>query len=363
MSLKWESTNNQPRQPCKPVNNILFLKTHKTGSSTITNILNRYSDRNDLIFTFPVKPLNWFNWPMSFRLSSVEDTFGRAPNILCNHARYNRAPMNWLFPKETSRYVTILREPVQQFESVFNFFNLGLYLDGLQKVTLKLEAFLDNTTFYFNQAKGKLEKKKTLNLIKNPSLFDLGLDTNFHEDFTVVRDYIRFLEQEFDLVMLMEYFDESLVLLKRRFCWKFEDILYFKLNERGDKHVRNMNGLPRKITEQIRKWNAGDVLLYDFFNQTLWRMIKEEGPDFFSDVALFRKELKAIKSACLQEGTFLTDLIPGRGIWVQDYALRTNISKELNDTCYKMIMKEIPFLTYLREKKKIKFEAIDGSVK
>ena len=361
MSLNWESTNNQPR-PCKPVNNILFLKTHKTGSSTITNLLNRYGDKNDLIFTFPFKSF-WFKWPLSFRLSFVEDTFGRAPNILCNHARYNGAPMNWLFPKETSRYITILREPVQQFESVFNFFNLGSHFNELKKVPSKLEAFLDNTTFYFNQAKGQVKKnlRITLNLLKNPSLFDLGLDTYFHEDLTVVRDYIRFLEQEFDLVMLMEYFDESLVLLKRRFCWKFEDILYFKLNERGDKHVRN-NNLTRKVTEQIRKWNAGDVLLYDFFNQTLWRMIKEEGPGFFSDLALFRKELKAIKSACLQEGKFLTELIPRSRIWVQGYALRTNISTELNNTCYKMIMNEIPFLTYLRDKKKKKLEAIEGSL-
>ena len=27
---------------CNPVNNILFLKTQKIGSSTVTNILNRY---------------------------------------------------------------------------------------------------------------------------------------------------------------------------------------------------------------------------------------------------------------------------------------------------------------------------------
>ncbi|KAJ7326121.1 hypothetical protein OS493_027972 [Desmophyllum pertusum] len=30
-----------PKQTCSPINHVLFLKTHKTGGSTITNILNR----------------------------------------------------------------------------------------------------------------------------------------------------------------------------------------------------------------------------------------------------------------------------------------------------------------------------------
>ena len=34
--------------------------------------------------------------------------------------------------------------------------------------------------------------------------------------------------------MIMDYFDESLVLLKRLLCWEIDDILYVKLNERKD---------------------------------------------------------------------------------------------------------------------------------
>ena len=46
---------------------------------------------------------------------------------------------------------------------------------------------------------------------------------------------IAFLDREFDLVMIMDYFDESVVLLKRLVCWELDDILYFKSNERQDK--------------------------------------------------------------------------------------------------------------------------------
>ena len=161
----------------------------------------------------------------------------------------------------------------------------------------------------------------------------------------MVRNCIRLLQQEFDLVMLMEYFDESLVLLKRRFCWKIQDILYFKLNERRDEEKGNLTSDTR---EQIRKWNWGDALLYEAFNNTLWKMIAQEGPEFYNDLALFRKQKEAIKKACLQEGNYLTQ--PFRGKIVQGYALQTNISKELSETCRKMIMNEVPYMQYLRKK-------------
>ncbi|KAJ7374934.1 hypothetical protein OS493_005293 [Desmophyllum pertusum] len=203
-----------PPPPCKPVNNILFLKTHKTGSSTVTNILNRYGDTRDLMFALPsIKVTYSFFWPRPFQLRFTQ-AFGRAPNILCNHARYNKIPMNWLFPKETTRYITLLREPSQHFESIFNFFQLGRRFLALRKVSSPLETFLQNSTYYLQQA---TNITGLLNLIRNPALFDLGLDPKYHRDLTVVRNYIRFLQQEFDLVLLVEYFDESLVLLKRRF--------------------------------------------------------------------------------------------------------------------------------------------------
>ena len=340
--------------PCKPANNILFLKTHKTGSSTVTNILNRYGDSRDLMFALPSARVTYsFFWPRLFQLRYAL-SFGRAPNILCNHARYNKVPMNWLFPKETTRYITLLREPTQHFESIFNFFRLDRRFRGLQNVFSPLQAFLRNATFYFQQAKNITG---VLNLMRNPALFELGLDTKYHGNFTVVQNYIRFLQKEFDLVMLMEYFDESLVLLKRRFCWKIEDILYFKLNERLEKHKQSV---PSEVKEDIRKWNSGDVLLYDVFNQTLWKMIKEEGPDFYTDLARFSNELESIKGACLREGKFLTKPYAGR--LVQGYAIKANISKELSATCNNMIMNEIPYLDHHREKLVKLYQDIDRSV-
>ena len=38
------------------------------------------------------------------------------------------------------------------------------------------------------------------------------------------------------MVLIMEYFDESLVLLKRELCWELDDVVYFKLNQRSKEY-------------------------------------------------------------------------------------------------------------------------------
>lgn len=339
-----EQSTDKLQLQCKPANNILFLKTHKTGSSTVTNILNRYGDTRSLIFAMPATKKSYsFYWPLSFSLRFTQ-VLWKAPNILCNHARYKKAPMNWLFPKQTTHYVTILREPTQHFESIFNFFFLGKHFKGLENASSPLEKFLQNPTVYLKVA-NRTKNPGLLKLMKNPALFDLGLDTKYHDDLSLVQNYIRFLQREFDVVMLMEYFDESLVLLKRRLCWKIDDILYFKLNERRDTDKQNLSN---DVREKIVKWNSGDELLYNAFKRKLWEMIAEEGPDFFKDLVIFRRQLKYVKMTCLQEGNFLTTPYAGR--LVRGYVVKANISKSLNESCSRMIMNEIPYLDYHREK-------------
>ena len=89
-------------------------------------------------------------------------------------------------------------------------------------------------------------------------------------------------------------------------------------------------------------------------------MIEGEGPEFFEDLALFRKKIQSMEKACLQEGNFLTNPF-GRKI-VRGYAVKPNVTKELRDTCSKMIMNEIPYLNYLRKKMIEQQEAVDMAV-
>lgn len=52
----------------------------------------------------------------------------------------------------------------------------------------------------------------------------------------MIKKHIDELAEKIDLVLIMEYFDESLVLLKRELCWDLDDVVYFKLNQRSQEY-------------------------------------------------------------------------------------------------------------------------------
>ena len=50
-------------------------------------------------------------------------------------------------------------------------------------------------------------------LARNPMTYDFGFDNGESEEL-IILGWINYLEHSFDLVMIMEHFDESLILLK-----------------------------------------------------------------------------------------------------------------------------------------------------
>ena len=123
-SLKFfqHDPTSQPLQTSQPKSNVFFMKTHKTGSTTLQNILERYADQNDLHIGLSLSP----NDPR-FRYSSG-DYFrkqfvraGTSPiNMILHHMRFNYIEVKGLMPSDTV-FITILREPFSLFQSVFSY--------------------------------------------------------------------------------------------------------------------------------------------------------------------------------------------------------------------------------------------------
>ena len=91
--------------------------------------------------------------------------------------------MNYLFPKATAKYVTILRNPVEQCESVFNYMGLGdVYGFGRDPIKA-LETFLDTGVEFKDLFK---TNATTSRLVRNPMSFDLGLAYKFHQNATAI---------------------------------------------------------------------------------------------------------------------------------------------------------------------------------
>lgn len=58
--------------------------------------------------------------------------------------------------------------------------------------------------------------------------FDFGFCIIDYYKIEVVKDVILDIVEKFIFVLIYELLDELLVLLKRRLCWDFDDVLYFK---------------------------------------------------------------------------------------------------------------------------------------
>lgn len=76
---------------CEPKTDIVFLKVHKSASSTVMNILFRFGETHNLTFAFPVGGGNQLFYPHHFLAKFVQGFSSRSPrrfNILCHHMRF-----------------------------------------------------------------------------------------------------------------------------------------------------------------------------------------------------------------------------------------------------------------------------------
>ena len=86
------STTIFPQRDCKPMQNLAFAKTHKTGGSTLQNIFLRYGYKNGLKFAIPIK--NWiFSLDKIFDAETMVTKYDWNPtntfNIMAWHGLWN----------------------------------------------------------------------------------------------------------------------------------------------------------------------------------------------------------------------------------------------------------------------------------
>ena len=235
---------------------------------------------------------------------------------------------------------------MDNFESAFNYYHMGKGLGLGDDPVVSLEKFLEGTPSFS-------DAKKRRN-IRNPMMFDLGLSQKYFQNYTAVTEYINFLNKEFDLVMIMDYFDESLILLKRLLCWEIDDILNVKVNERLDKE--KAFNLSDRVKENIKRWNKADVLLFTYFNATFWRKIEMEGSGFYEDLSAFRERRSKLQQMCFENGTGTVQRIFGTKD-VKGYSTRKDLNSSLKFLCNRFIMKEDSYLDKLRKKRKEQLES------
>ncbi|XP_047428347.1 galactose-3-O-sulfotransferase 4 [Mugil cephalus] len=327
---------------------VVFLKTHKTGSSTVQNLLFRKGEMDRATFAFPHHTFQ-FSYPDKFREDFVEQLPEGSTHfdILCSHMRLNVEPLKRLMPRNAI-YITIIREPVGTFESVFSSYASTVPAFVLAKEAAvngsALSAFLESPESFWDPT----EPGNSLG--NNPVSFDLGLDTQLW-NFSWQAD-VTLLKETFQLVMIAEHFDESLVLLADLLNLKLKDLSYVRHNARSTKDVAPLDNT---MKAKIRAWNSQDALLYDMFLKLFWEKAGQYGLERLSrNVALLRASTKRIRQKCVARKEAPSEEVdsftrPWRtdSVTILGYRIQKNLTKQEQRFCMRLVLPEHQYHQHL----------------
>lgn len=281
----------------KPIENIVFLYTTETGSSKIQNIFFRYGIKHNLLFALPkensyfgadygsfLRILNVIPRP---RLQLVNGAITRRDyNLLVHPTRYERFVLRILMPPN-SIYVTILRHPVDVFESAY--YSKHQEMDEFY---LNLETYVNYAEKYNNSWNNMTELRK---FKRNQLLFDFGLDTTNSENLILIEKKLKEIDGDFKLVMIAEYFDESLVLLRDILHWGTDDIVTLDVIAQRRQHIALSNSTRAKIA----LWNSGDMLFYNHFKSNFLTRLQDYGMEKMNqEVKYLRQRRKELNDYC-----------------------------------------------------------------
>lgn len=333
---------------CKPKVNLMFMKTHKTASSTLLNILLRFGEKNQLKLALP-DSRNDFFYPLSFFRSQVKNYRpGMCYNMVCNHMRFNAPEVEKLLPGDAF-FFTILRDPAELFESSFHYYKGCVPQTWRIPGKNKLSEFLTNPKRYFNP--------EGINsfYLRNLQFFDLGFENDLEAGDPRVHQSIEYVAKRFQLVLISDHFEESLILLKDALCWQMDDMLFFKLNARRAVSVSSMSP---ELKAKAREWNGADWKLYQHFNATFWARVEAYGRRRMEeDVRELRRRNAEMEAICIdgRGAVVAQDITDGHmKPWqpigeasILGYNLRADIPQRYSELCRKMLTPEIQYLTDL----------------
>ncbi len=157
--------------------------------------------------------------------------------------------------------LTILRNPINAFESFYSFVNLQEEFG--MNITKFIQFLRENDPKTWRDTSTADSAHKIMRGVYNYSIsHSLGMSYESILDDAAIDKHILKLEKEFDLVMITEKMEESFILLRYLMCWQLEDILIF------DYHVRSSDA-PVKLSDEdqkeLRRWLKADLKIYKHF--------------------------------------------------------------------------------------------------
>ena len=328
------------REPgnCRPRDRVALLKTHKCASTSLQNILMRYGWTRELNFVLP-REGNYLGRVSRYSRTMLADTAweraGLQYSIFCLHTRWDKVEVEATLGPGAA-YLTMLRDPVELFQSMWEYNELGsVYGTSLEQFALAEKG-------------GRLAERAHGRLGRNMMLWDAGLQEADMDNVTTVTRKIKQLEAEFDLVLMADHWEESMVLLQDLLCWDFTDLVSLKLNGR-----RKTNSSSAQLSEaaraELQQFLAADYRLYNHFHaQFATRLARLGEARLAAGVVALHRATAELQERC---GARPADsaAVPGPyKLWRQQGMVAYTVQSE-DPQCGLMAMSELSFIEKLRK--------------
>lgn len=221
-------------------------------------------------------------------------------------------------------YFSIIRDPVALAESSFAYYK---EVAPAFRKTKGLGDFADDPMKYYDP------RLRNNHYARNLLWFDFGMDHNVNFSVALAKHGVAMIRHTFKLILVSEYFDQSMILLRHALCWPLDAVVSFSLNARQQKPsnpgrtsgswvgraadvalVGNRGGIPQfkalpnlSLTEdqreKLRRWNALDWYVYKAFNLTFWEEVTKFGhAKMEEEVAILRTRREELARVCLKDG-------------------------------------------------------------
>jgi len=264
--------------------NVIFVKTHKTASSSVQNILLRYTVNHGLNLAMPRHNGARFFNPEPFRPDMVRPFYeeDEKSNVIANHLV--ASPELFQFIPDAFTF-TILRSIPSLYESTFEYFKTST---KAFKSSKNIDEFYSSPEDFYSPGSHYNE------YTKNHMAHDLGFDAD-SDDPKYFQKSIAIMEDRFDVVLISDYFLESMILLQEKLCLTLDEIVTLVVNAREKKL-----DLSESTTDNMKKWNSFDLYLFNHFNTTFWFELRKV-PDLQKRKEILKKRTKALEEYCIAE--------------------------------------------------------------
>nr|KAG5685657.1 hypothetical protein BaRGS_032426 [Batillaria attramentaria] len=285
------------------------------------NLFARYAIRHNLDVALPRMEVTQFRAECKHCFSSLSRdevlplAQGQQYNMLINRVRFDRESIVKLMPANTF-YCTMIRQPISRlFSAMDNHHELRDIKQQLNRIAYS-ERKEGNHTQSNSILQGDPKEHPYSHLFYNTIASDLGLagsqmnpDDSAHHGRTV--------EMQMDSVMIMDVFEESLLLLKRRAGLQLQDILFLSLNS-GEDSERFSWDRSYNVRRILAKWQKIDDNIYYHFYSKHKRMVKAQG-GFHAELNNFLLVLRRVKRFCDVDHSLKSDMLIQKSAWNEEF--------------------------------------------